>query len=161
MANPHSNYAVIDVTPTLSTDEYASGDIMFDRVEIPQAVLGNGGCSKLINVTYNSKKADDYTYIVYLMSNDQTVGTANAALGVSASNGAAAGMLGAISLSNDHDLGSFATGGATKTGGFDSLNFLLQAADDSTSVFLGMVADQAAVTFDATDSLQIILHIER
>ena len=42
-----------------------------------------------------------------------------------------------------------------------SMPVLLQAADDSTSVFLGMVADQAAVTFDATDSLQIILHIER
>ena len=108
MANPHSNFTVIDVTPTLSTDEYASGDIMFDRVEIPQAVLGNGGCSKLINVTYNSKKADDYTYIVYLMSNDQTVGTANAALGVSASNGAAAGFLGYVNTSvGGADLGNF------------------------------------------------------
>ena len=158
MANPHSNFTVIDVTPTLSTDEYASGDIMFDRVEIPQAVLGNGGCSKLINVTYNSKKADDYTYIVYLMSNDQTVGTANAALGVSASNGAAAGMLGAVTLSNDHDLGSFATGGATKTGGFDSLNFLLQAADDSTSVYF--FATTTDVETYAADDLTFRFHIQ-
>jgi acetyl-CoA carboxylase alpha subunit len=41
-----------------------------------------------------------------------------------------------------------------------SLPVLLQADTDSTSVYLGMIADQSGVTFDNADSLQVILHIE-
>ena len=33
-----SDYRIIDVTPTLDTSEYASGDALFNRAEIPAAV---------------------------------------------------------------------------------------------------------------------------
>ena len=48
---------IIDVTPTLNTNEFADGDALFNYTELPHAVIGKGGCSKLINVTVNSKKA--------------------------------------------------------------------------------------------------------
>ena len=149
---------VIDVTPTLHTGEYASGDIMFNRAEIPNAVIEKGGCSKLLNVTYNSKKADDHSYLVHLITNNQSVGSANDACNISAADGAAAGFLGSVTLSNDHDLGNFATGGATKTGGFDSLNFLLQAASDSTSIYF-FVTTTSVATY-AADDLTFRFHIE-
>ena len=158
MSNNHSNYAVIDVTPTLHTDEYASGDIMFNRAEIPNAVLGKGGCSKLLNITYNSKKADDHNYVVHLITNNQSVGSANDPCNISAADGAAAGFLGSVTLSNDHDLGNFATGGATKTGGFDSLNFMLQAAAGSTSVYF-FVTTTSVATYAAND-LTFRFHIQ-
>ena len=54
--NNYSPYKVVDVTPTLSTAAYVDGDILFNKVEIPQAVIGNGGTSELINVTVTSKR---------------------------------------------------------------------------------------------------------
>ena len=51
MANNHSKYAVLRVTPTLDTSAYADNDVFFNATEIPNAVKGNGGCSKLIGVT--------------------------------------------------------------------------------------------------------------
>ena len=36
-----SNFKVIRVTPTLSTDAYANGDVLFTTTEIPNAVIGN------------------------------------------------------------------------------------------------------------------------
>ena len=57
MANNFNSLAIIDVTPTLRTDEYAQNDVLFNKVEIPGAVVGNGGCSELINITVTSEKA--------------------------------------------------------------------------------------------------------
>ena len=34
MGNNLSNYAIIDVTPTLNTNEYVDGDALFNKVEI-------------------------------------------------------------------------------------------------------------------------------
>ena len=38
---------IIRVTPTLDTSAYAVGDVLFNSVEIPNAVKEDGGCSKL------------------------------------------------------------------------------------------------------------------
>ena len=67
-----SDFKVIDVTPTLDTSEYASGDVLFDKVEIPNAVLGNGGCSKLIGLTISSKRSADTDIIVLHLDEGQS-----------------------------------------------------------------------------------------
>ena len=43
MGNSVSNYAIIRVQPTLSTDAYAQYDVLFTATAIPDAVEGNGG----------------------------------------------------------------------------------------------------------------------
>ena len=158
MGNSHSNYAVIDVTPTLDTSEYASGDALFNKQEIPNAVLGNGGCSRLVSITLNSKKTDDLNYVVHLMTNNQSVSAANDALNISAADGAAAGILGSVTMSNDHDLGDFATHAPTKTGGFDALPFMLQAASGSSSVYF-FCSTTSVQTYAAND-LTFRFHIQ-
>ena len=70
--NNYSPYKVIDVTPTLSTAAYVDGDILFNKVEIPQAVIGNGGTSELINVTVTSKKASWTELEVAIFTNNQS-----------------------------------------------------------------------------------------
>ena len=160
MGNSHSNYAVIDVTPTLDTSEYASGDVLFDKVEIPNAVLGNGGCSKLVGLTISSKRAADTEIIVYLMTNNQTVGTANAAMNISASNGAAAGMLGYVNTGDSGvDLGSFVLmQSLTTQEGDHNVPMLLQAAAGSTSVYF--FASTTTVQTYAADDLTFRFHIQ-
>ena len=39
---------IIRVTPTLSTSEYADGDVLFQMTEIPNAVKEDGGTSKML-----------------------------------------------------------------------------------------------------------------
>ena len=48
MRSGKSDYKIIRVTPTLSTDAYAQGDVLFVATEIPDAVIGLGGCPKLV-----------------------------------------------------------------------------------------------------------------
>ena len=160
MSNSASSYKVIDVTPTLHTSEYASGDIMFNRVEIPNAVLGNGGCSKLLSVTINSKKAAASDFVVYFLTNNQSVGSANDAMNISASDGAAAGFLGFCNMNDDNaDLGNFNTN-HTSTSNEDKARtpFLLQAASDSTSVYF--FASTTTVATYAADDLTFRFHIQ-
>jgi len=158
--NNHSNYAVIDVTPTLDTNEYASGDVLFNKVEIPNAVIGLGGCSKLIGLTISSKKAADTNIVVYLMTNNQSVGAANSALDVSASDGAAAGFLGYVNTSDGGlDMGNFVLMQSPTTDeNQHSIPMLLQAADDSTSVYF--FASTTTVQTYAASDITFRFHIQ-
>ena len=159
MGNTISPYNVIDVTPTLSTDEYASGDVLFNKVEIPNAVLGEGGCSKLVGLTCNSKKAADTNIIVFFMTNDQSVGAANSAMNVSASDGAAAGFLGFVDLSDTgYDLGNFNLHQMADTNSDKDMKMLLQAASGSTSVYF--FASTTTVQTYAADDLTFRFHIQ-
>ena len=154
-----SDFKVIDVTPTLHTSEYAAGDIMFNRVEIPNAVLGKGGCSKLVGLTCNSKKADDTNIIVFFMTNNQSVGSANDPMNVSASDGAAAGFLGFVDLSDTgYDLGNFNLHQMADTNSDKDMKMLLQAAAGSTSVYF--FASTTTVQTYAADDLTFRFHIQ-
>ena len=65
MRSGKSDYKIIRVTPTLSTDAYAQGDVLFVATEIPDAVIGLGGCSKLVGgyVFDKSDGSDDITFV--------------------------------------------------------------------------------------------------
>ena len=45
MANNYSKYSIIRVTPTMDAGTaYGSNDVLFNSTEIPNAVIGKGGC---------------------------------------------------------------------------------------------------------------------
>ena len=159
MGNSFSNFAVIDVVPTLSTNEYAVGDVLFNKVEIPNAVLGNGGCSRLLGLTVNSKKSADTNIIIVLMTNNQSVGAANDVLNVSASDGEAAGFLGFIDVSDpSKDLGNFVIHQSAETNSDKDMKMLLQAADGSKSVYF--FAYTSTVQTYAVNDLTFRFHIQ-
>ena len=159
MANTISNYAVIDVTPTLDTNEYASGDALFNKQEIPNAVLGNKGCSKLLGITINSKKAADTNFIVYFMTNNQSVAAANAAINVSAADGASAGFLGFVEMAQvESDLGNFVIHQMGETDEDANMKMLLQAAEGSSSVYF--FASTTTVQTYAANDLTFRFHIQ-
>ena len=43
MANNHNDFEIIRVTPTLDTNAYAQGDVLFVATAIPNAVIGSKG----------------------------------------------------------------------------------------------------------------------
>ena len=152
---------IIEVTPTLRTDEYAQNDCLFNKVEIPKAVLENNGCSKLVNITVTSEKAAWKEIDVAIFENNQSLEAAGDALAVSAADGTAAKMCGWINLpaAGNLDLGNFTFSNAVPAVGEPQLPFLIQAAAGSTSCYFIAILRGTAETFGA-DDLTFRFHLE-
>ena len=172
MANSASKFTVIRVTPTLDTSAYADNDVFFNSTEIPSAVLGNGGASKLIGITILNE--DDVAHdidIVFMQKSTDLANALNVAVGTGSkwtnALAKAAGVLGVVKIdwsTNSVDMvanliyhTSSGNHGAAVTSG---LPMLLQAEDDSTSVYMAAVSRGGTPT-TAADDYEIILHIER
>ena len=170
MANSASRYSVIRVTPTLDTSAYADDDVFFNSTEIPSAVIGNGGSSKLIGITILNEDDVAHDIDIIFMQKSSDLGTINEAVGSNSkwTNALAkqAGVLGVVtidwSLSNANMVNNliFTTANANPSAKSEGLPILLQAEDDSTSVFMAAVSRGGTPTV-AADDYEIILHIER
>ena len=142
MSNSFSNYTIIDVTPTLNTNEYADGDALFNKAEIPNAVLGKGGTAVLVNITVNSKKSSATAMEVIIMGSNQSMESANDAMNITAAEGLAANFCGWVDIpaAGCLDMGNFIIcqplAGA---GAKPHFPMLVKADDDSTSIFFTVI----------------------
>tara|TARA_R100001443_G_C3335264_1_gene173271 strand:+ start:466 stop:969 length:504 start_codon:yes stop_codon:yes gene_type:complete len=167
MRSGKSDYKVIRVTPTLDTNEYDSGDVLFHSLEIPNAVIGLGGCSKLIAMFIVSQATTDVDMEFYFSENTLVLGTQNATADVADGTLEAGNII--ASVTSDVSVGKTAGLDTAKifrvcdagngASNFNANPILLQAADNSTSVYLGGVCFDT-VTY-AADDLDLILHLER
>ena len=172
MGNTASKFTVIRVSPTLDTGAYADDDVFFNSTAIPNAVFGNGGCSKLIGISILNE--DDVAHdidIVFMQKSTDLANALNVAVGTGSkwtnALAKAAGVLGVVKIdwsTNSVDMvanliyhTSSGNHGAAVTSG---LPMLLQAEDDSTSVFMAAVSRGGTPT-TAADDYEIILHLER
>lgn len=145
--NISAKRAVIRITPTINGTQYANNDVLFDTTEIPEAVAYQGGCSKLLNITINSKSASLFDIQLWFFQVNQSAGTINAAWNMSDADFFTAKNLGCIYL-NGSNLQQNPGGGrvysvmqgysgftgATKT--YPQLPLMLQAESDSTSIYV-------------------------
>ena len=169
MRTGKSDFKIIRVTPTLDTNAYAQGDVLFTATEIPNAVIGLGGCSKLLGA-YMLDKADKTVDILFTWSEGNTaLGTINATADISDADLLANNICGITKIDSDQ-----ATSGvyidnsritqmlpASVTGENTQDLLLLQAANDSTSVFIqGVLISDTTPTY-ADGDIQLILHLER
>jgi len=163
-----SDFKVIRVTPTLSTDTYAAGDVLFATTEIPNAVLGLGGTSKLIGISiFNEDNAANDMDIVF-MQVDKDLGTINAAVGSGSlwtnALAKAAKVLGFVSIDWSDNVASLTNNqvhtsrNGDADGNGEGLPFLLQAESDSTSVYFAAISGGTPTT--AADDYEFIFHIE-
>lgn len=165
-----TNRKIIRVTPTLDNgNAYAVGDVAFVATEIPNAVLEKGGCSKIVNAYLMDQDRDSYILQTIFTEGNTALGTINATANISDADLLANNICGLTKLDNDA-----ATSGAhidtskihqmlpaSLTGENNHDLMLLQAADDSTSVYVqGILTSSTTPTF-ADGDLQLILHIER
>ena len=157
-----SKYRIIDVTPTLNTNEYADGDALFNKTEIAGAVVGNGGASKLINVTVNSKKSTATPMEVIIMGSDQSMESANDAMNITAAEGAAANFCGWVDIPADGclDMGEYnICMPVNETGAKPKLPFLCKADDNSDSLYFTVIIG-GTVTY-ADGDLTFRFHFEQ
>ena len=160
MLSLHEPYSVIDVTPTLNTNAFADGDALFNYQELPNAVTRKGGCSELVNITVTSKKADWTAMEIILMSNAQSLESANDPMSITAAEGAAAGFLGWVDMPSAGalDMGDAVFANPVPAVAKPKLPFLLQAGSSSTSVYFSAIIG-GTVTFAASD-LTFRFHIK-
>ena len=171
MGNTLSKYTVIRVSPTLDTGAYADDDVFFNSTAIPNAVLGNGGCSKLIGISILNE--DDVAHdidIVFMQKSTDLANALNVAVGTGSkwtnALAKAAGVLGVVSV--DWSTGTsdfvnnliYSSSNANPSGKSTTLPILLQAEDNSTSVYMAAVSRGGTPT-TAADDYEIILHLER
>ncbi len=134
---------LITITPTVSTGSTdAAGDLLFDSLEIPNAVAVSGGTGILqsVNVFHKGDQNVVFDLLFYQVTKD--LGTAGAALTWGGSsetdNADAAVLLGHVSVSDWSDLVDVQI--ATKT----NIGLVLKAAEGTQSIFCAGVCRGAA-----------------
>jgi hypothetical protein len=159
---------IIRVTPTLSTDAYGTGDVLFNGTEIPNAVKNRGGVSKLIAMYTFNKTPNACKYEILFTENSVTLGTINATANISDDDIIAAKPTGFLfldeSLGDTENFDNFqmarVTDYSTSDGSPHALPpILLQASAGSTSCYVSGVIQSGTPTF-AADDLELIFHIE-
>ena len=160
---------IIRVTPTLSTDAYAAGDVFFTATEIPNAVSNRGGVSMLVAMyaVDTSDNADDILF-VFSEKGTNNLGTINASAGISDDNLLANDILGTTFLdSSDADSAANIDNskihqvlGASGSNENPNHNMLLKAADGSTSVYIQAILTSSTTPTFAADDFQLIFHIK-
>ena len=164
-------YEIIRVTPTLSTDAYAAGDVAFTATEIPNAVINEGGCSKIINCFVIDQDRDTFDLNLVFTEKNTALGTINATADISDANMVLNKVTGITKLEGTagNDGGDFDNfrihrmiGASGANENMDNLTFI-KAANGSTSSYLHChltaVDGSTNPTFTASQ-LEIILHIE-
>jgi len=134
---------LITVTPTVSTGSTdADGDLLFDSLEIENAVAVSGGSSILQSVSVFHKGDQTVSFDLLFFQVTKDLGTAGAALTWGGSsetdNADAAVLLGHVSISNWSDLVDVQI--ATK----NNIGLVLKAASGTQSIYCAGVCRGAA-----------------
>jgi hypothetical protein len=140
---------VLDLTLTTDTSAYASGDLIADTQELANAVTFNGGTAVVQNIVLLDR-ADQTAAAIYLvfLKTNVTLGTENSAPSISDDN--AGNVLGIVKIESTD---WFDLGGA-KVATVRNIGLLVEAAADSTSIYVGVINDAGTPTF-AADSLRL------
>jgi hypothetical protein len=98
----------IQVTPTLDTSAYASGDLLFDVVTITSAALASGGAVELVSVIVCDQDDQKVAMDLYVTNLSTTWGTFNAAPTLSDAGGLGIQAIIPIAAADFKDLGGVA-----------------------------------------------------
>ena len=168
-----NKYNIITVTPTVSTDAYAQDDLIFTSCEIPNAVLGEGGVSKLIHMyvmdTEDQAAAEQDDVLYFFTEKSTAFGVINETANISAADIKDVGINGFLLQDGNQAYSSNDLDNATITQVFSASgpnepnNNLthLKAAPGSTSVYCHAILRSATTPdYASADALRLILHIE-
>ena len=162
---------IIRVTPTLSTDAYAEGDVLFAATEIPNAVSSRGGTSLIMAmqvVDYLDDQNDQE--IFYVFSEKQAdLGTVNATANVSDADFKASKPTGFLVQDADQaTTGAYIDNarmhtifaGAGTSDGAPGVFMMLKADGGSTSVYISGILKSGTTPTYAADGIELIFHIK-
>lgn len=124
---------VIDVTLTLDTAIYTSGDVLSDTVTLTNAMRVTGGKGILHTITVIDEDDQGATIEFYFFKATQSLGTKNSAPNIS--DAAARDLLCHVSI----DTSAYVDLGGVKVVTTYGLGMVLEAASDSRDIFVGTI----------------------
>ena len=163
---------IIRVTPTLSTAAYSLRDVFFQATEIPKAVLENGGCSRLANMFILDQSDIADTDLIFIFSEGNTaLGDLNETADIADADLEGLGIIGMAFYNASESDTELAIDNAriaqcvlgppnTETSYPFTGGLFLQAASDSTSVYVQAILRSATTPTYAADDLDLIFHIK-
>ena len=154
MSNNYSSYKVITVTATTDAEGIAQDKVVATGIEIPDAVLGNGGCSLIKSITLSAAANTSLVCDIIFSSNSSAITQDQGkAVGEDTPNldDTIADASGWVQfVAGDHtDLIDARL--HTKTG----IDLMVEAESDSTSVYMHIINRGSTATFAATDDVKV------
>lgn len=138
-----STGTVLDVTLTLDTLVYASGDVLSDTATLTNAVRANGGRATLRSIVVIDEDDQGIAFDIVFFSATQSLGTKNVAPAIT--DAAARDALGHISIV----AGDYIDLGGVRIATLKNIQLKLQAATASRDLFLGTIT-RGAPTYTAS-----------
>lgn len=135
----------IDVTLSLDTSAYASGDVLADTQVVTNAMRVNDGMGVLQSVTVIDQDDQKAAFYIYLLSANVSMGTENSAPSISDSD--AVSILGtpvAIGVSDYYDLGGVSVAGR------DGLGKVVKPASGTRNLYVAVVNGTGTPTYTAS-----------
>tara|TARA_E500000305_G_scaffold34778_1_gene26405 strand:- start:540 stop:1100 length:561 start_codon:yes stop_codon:yes gene_type:complete len=160
---------IFRTTPTIPSADYASGDVLFNSAEITNAVLDSGGKSKLVGCSVINTADQLWDFDLVFMQVATDLGTVDGALDITTGEIASAKILGIVKMDSSiytTDLvnARFSTAIFGNNIGNPIPAVILEAAAESTSVYMGCIAraaqDTSGTGANTSNHLSIILDIE-
>tara|TARA_R110002020_G_C15945923_1_gene745127 strand:+ start:78 stop:644 length:567 start_codon:yes stop_codon:yes gene_type:complete len=160
---------IIRINPTVTTSAYAANDAIFNSIEIPNAVYGEGGVSRLESVTVRVETGSgtgggDMVLLFSQKAQANLNDSLSSAVDITVDEVKDSKVLGTW-LIDASDNGDVINGtnvisiGHASAGNGASNCLYLKAEEGSTSVYVSGIAT-GTWTATATDGLELIFHIE-
>ena len=139
---------VITITPTLDTNAYADGDVLFTTEAIANAVRNSGESCILQSIHVLDKGDQGIDFELVFLDEDVDLGTINAAIDISEAN--AAKIIGHYAFSNDYiDLIN------TQIRCDEGIGLVLKAGAATTSLYVGGISKGAGTYADGDLVIQL------
>lgn len=136
--------ALLDVTLSLDTSAYASGDLLADTQAVASAVLSNAGTGILHSVTVIDEDDQGVAFDLYFLSANNSMGTENSAPSISDANARDILCRVQVATTDYYDLGG------VRIADVHGLNRIIKGASGSTSIYVAAVNGSGTPTFTAS-----------
>lgn len=137
-------YNLLDVTPTLDTAAYASGDVLFASTVCTNLLRVNDGLGLLKSVQVIDKDDQGAAFDLYFFSSNVTTGAFNAAPTISDAD--LATCLGYVSIAT----GDYKDLGGARIATKNVLDMILKAASGTKNIYIAAVNGSGTPTFTAS-----------
>ena len=158
---------VIKPSITVDTSAYSDGDLLFDKVELKNAVPSRGGTSIIENITmYNEDGESGESFVVLFFDNETSIGAnANqATTEISHAEFKASGFIGACELAGNQSGHNVGTGFIVQSGNNDkgpTTPILVQAAKGQTSIWVAVIVSGGTPDYaSASDGCKMTFNIK-
>lgn len=139
------NYSLLDVTPTLDTSAYASGDVLFVSTVCTSLMRVNDGLALLKSVQVIDKGDQGAAFDLYFFSSNVTTGAVNGAPSISDAD--LATCLGYVSIAT----GDYKDLGGARIATKNVLDMMLKAASGTKNIYIAGVNGSGTPTYAASD----------